>query len=50
MRPHDPRYNAIALPEAPQLDATVAYVATRSPISDPYARFQNAEKLKRDAR
>ena len=47
MRPRDPRYNAIALPEAPHLDATVAYVATRSPISDPYARFQNAEKLKR---
>ena len=35
------------LPEAPQLDATVAYVATRSPISDPYARFENAKKLKR---
>jgi acetyl esterase len=49
MRPHDARYNAIALPEAPKLDATVAYVATRSPISDPYARFQNAERLKRDS-
>jgi len=47
MRPHDPRYNAIRLPEAPDLDATVAYVATRSPISDPYARFQNAERLGR---
>jgi acetyl esterase/lipase len=47
MRPRDPRYNAIPLPEAPALDATVAYVATRSPISDPYARFQNAEKRKR---
>ena len=49
MRPRDPRYNAIPLPEAPQLDATVAYVAMRSPISNPFARFQNAEKLKRDA-
>jgi acetyl esterase len=49
MRPRDPRYNAIPLPGAPNLDATVAYVATRSPISDPYARFQNAERLKRDA-
>jgi len=49
MRPGDPRYNAIPLPEAPKLDATVAYVATRSPISDPYARFKNAEALKRDA-
>ena len=49
MRPRDPRYTAIPLPEAPALDATVAYVATRSPISDPYARFQNAEQMKRDA-
>jgi acetyl esterase len=47
MRPRDPRYNAIPLPEAPEIDATVAYVATRSPISDPYARFKNAERLKR---
>ena len=47
MRPRDARYNAIPLPDAPQLDATVAYVATRSPISDPYARFENARKLKR---
>jgi len=48
MKPRDPRYNAIALPEAPNLDASVAYVATRSPISDPYARFQQAEKMKRE--
>src|SRR2546423_11532381 len=35
MRPRDARYNAIALPAgAPNVDATVAYVATRSPISD----------------
>ena len=47
MRPRDARYNAIPLSEAPGIDATVAYVATRSPISDPYARFQNAEKHKR---
>ena len=49
MRPRDHRYGAIPLPEAPGLDATVAYVAMRSPISDPYARFKNAEALKRDA-
>jgi acetyl esterase len=49
MRPRDARYNAIALPAAPQLDATVAYVATRSPISDTYARFQQAERMKRQA-
>jgi acetyl esterase/lipase len=47
MRPHDPRYTAIPLPAAPQLDATVVYVATRSPVSDPSARFQQAEKMKR---
>ncbi len=49
MRPFDKRYNAIPLPEAPKIDATVAYVACRSPISDPFARFKNAEKNKRDA-
>jgi acetyl esterase len=48
MRPRDPRYNAIPLPEAPQLDATVGYIAMRSPVSDPYARFQHAEALKRE--
>jgi acetyl esterase len=48
MRPHDARYTAIPLPEAPNLDATVAYVAMRSPISNTFARFQNAESLKRD--
>ena len=48
MRPRDVRYNAIPLPEAPNLDATVAYIAMRSPISDPYARFQHAEKMKRE--
>lgn len=45
MKPHDPQYAAIPLPEAPQLDATVAYVATRSPISNPVARRAQAEKM-----
>ena len=49
MRPRDPRYNAIPLAGAPNTDATVAYVAMRSPVSNPFARFQNAEALKRDA-
>ena len=49
MRPRDARYGAIPLAEAPGLDARVAYVAMRSPVSDPYARLQNAERLKRDA-
>src|ERR1041385_818984 len=49
MRPNDPRYNALALPQgAPKVDASVAYVAMRSPISDTWARYENAEHLKRD--
>ena len=47
MRPRDPRYNAIPLPGAPA-DASVAYIAMRSPVSNPFARFQNAENLKRE--
>ena len=47
MRPRDARYTAISLPAAPHVDAKVAYVATRSPISDPYARFQHAERMRR---
>jgi acetyl esterase/lipase len=49
MRPRDPRYNAIPLPDATGIDATIAYAAMRSPISDPFARFQHAEKMKREA-
>ena len=49
MRPRDPRYNAIPLADGAAPDATIAYAAMRSPISDPFARFKNAEQLKRDA-
>jgi acetyl esterase len=49
MRPHDERYRSIPLPEAPHMDATVAYLALRSPVSNPYARFQNAERMNRVA-
>lgn len=48
MRPRDKRYNAHPLAAAPNLDATLAYVATRSPISDPHARYQQAVKMKRE--
>src|SRR5262249_14927733 len=44
MRPTDPRYNAIPLAAAPTIDASLAWVATRSPISDTVARYQNAER------
>ena len=47
MRPTDVRYNAIPLPGGTRVDASIAYVAMRSPISNPFARFQNAEALKR---
>src|SRR4051812_43762584 len=43
MRPRHPLYNRIPLAG---YDDTVAYVATRSPISNPYTRWQQAEKLK----
>jgi len=49
MRPKDARYNAIPLSSqstgsgAPELDASVAWIATRSPISDTFARYENAE-------
>jgi acetyl esterase/lipase len=48
MRPHDPYYSVHTLGEAPELDAMLNYVATRSPVSDPYARFLNAEQLGRE--
>lgn len=44
MRPKDPRYNAHPLPQVPNFDASVAYVVARSPVSDPFARFQQAER------
>jgi acetyl esterase/lipase len=49
MRPRDDRYNAITLAGAPNVDATIAYAAMRSPISDTFARFKNAENRKRDS-
>ncbi len=48
MRPHDARYNAIPLAGPAKADASVAWIATRSPISDTVARYENAERLHRD--
>ena len=48
MRPHDPRYTAIPLPEALSLDATVAYVAMRSPVSNTSERHDNAVRRKNE--
>ena len=44
MRPRNPGYNSIPLASAPDVDATVAYVAMRSPISSTFARYENAER------
>src|ERR1700716_1401635 len=49
MRPRDPRYGAIPLSAAPSVDASVAYVAMRSPISDTFARYQNAERRRNES-
>ena len=48
LRPRDARYNEIKLAEAPTLDATFSYLATRAPVSDPYARHLIAERLKKE--
>lgn len=44
MRPRDPRYNSIPSASGPNTDATVAWVAMRSPISNTFARYENAER------
>jgi acetyl esterase/lipase len=44
MRPNDSRYNAHPLPEAPNIDAKLPFVVARSPVSNPFARFQQAER------
>ena len=47
MRPHDARYTVYPLSEAPHLDATLKYVIARSPISNPLARYEQAQKMQR---
>jgi acetyl esterase/lipase len=47
MRPHDARYTLYPLSEAPHLDATLKYVIARSPISNPLARYEQAQKMQR---
>ena len=49
MRPRDPRYNSIALAAAPEVDATVAYVAMRSPVSNTFARYENAQRRRNES-
>lgn len=40
LKPHDPRYAALPLAEAPGEDATVPWVVLCWPISDPLARYR----------
>ncbi len=47
MRPRDPRYSEILLPEAPTLDATVRYVVSFWGVLDPYARYLYAQSVGR---
>ena len=49
MRPRDPRYGSIPLAAAPDVDATVAWAALRSPISNTFARYENAERRHNEA-
>src|SRR5882757_2651815 len=49
MRPRDQRYNSIPLAAPPDVDATVAWVAMRSPISHTFARYENAERRHNEA-
>ncbi|MBX5489736.1 MAG: alpha/beta hydrolase [Chloroflexi bacterium] len=48
MRPRDPRYSALPLPEAPDVDAALAYLLLPWPILDPYGRFIFAQATGRD--
>ena len=44
MRPDDPRYAALPLPEAPDTDARVAYVISGWGVLDPLLRYHLAKK------
>ncbi len=48
MKPRDPRFASIPLPGS-DIDATVAYVAMRSPVSNTFARYENAERRRSEA-
>lgn len=44
LRPGDARYGALPLPEAPGVDASVAYVLTLWPVLDSYGRYLIAKE------
>jgi acetyl esterase len=47
LRPHDPRYGALPLPEAEGVDATLSYVLLGWPVLDSYARYVYAKENNR---
>jgi acetyl esterase/lipase len=50
MRPHDPRYAAIALPAgAPALDASVPFVVASWPVINPLGRYRHAKRAQMSA-
>lgn len=50
MRPYDPRYAAIPLPAAPDVDATVRCAVLLWPVINPLGRYQYARNLKASGR
>ena len=48
MRPRDPRYGALELAEASEVDASVAYLIGCWPVLDPLARYRYARGAGRD--
>ena len=48
MRPKEPRYPALPLDEAPDMEATVNWVIALWPVLDPYARYLYAQEVGRD--
>ncbi|HEY7168677.1 MAG TPA: alpha/beta hydrolase [Candidatus Binatia bacterium] len=47
IRPRDPRYSALPLPNQPSVDARVSYVIAAWPVIDPLYRFQYARENNR---
>ena len=44
LRPRDPRYNELSLPEEQEVDATLSYVLAMWPVLDSYARYLYARE------
>jgi acetyl esterase/lipase len=49
LRPQDPRYSSIPLAGRPDIDATIGWAAMRSPVSNTFARYENAERRGNEA-